>query len=53
MPEAEAWELAQFLKRASFSDFRAKAQTDDEARTMQSAAEKIADALRDVGYAPR
>jgi hypothetical protein len=53
MTEAEAWELAQFLKRAGFSDFRSKTRTDDEAYTMQSAAEKVADALRDVGYAPR
>jgi hypothetical protein len=53
MSDAEAWEFAQFLKRVGFSDFRSKARTDAEAYDMQSAGNRVADALRDAGYAPR
>lgn len=49
--EAEA--LAQFLKRAGFSDFRSLAKSDEEAYAMQSAALKIAQSLSEVGYSPR
>jgi hypothetical protein len=50
---AEAWSLAQFLKRVGFSEFRANAQDDDEAYAMQRAAERMQAALAEAGYAPR
>jgi hypothetical protein len=53
MTAAEAWDLAQFLKRIGFSDFRSKSQDDAEAYGMQGAAIQVANALRDAGYAPR
>lgn len=53
MSEAEAWNLAQFLKRVGFSDFRANAQDDDEAYAMRNAADRVAVALKAAGFAPR
>lgn len=50
---AEAWNLAQFLKRVGFSDFRAHAQADDEAYAMRDAADRVRAALTEAGYAPR
>lgn len=50
---AQAWNLAQFLKRVGFSDFRTNAQDDDEAYAMRDAADRVAVALREAGYAPR
>jgi hypothetical protein len=35
-----------------FSDFRSKATDDAEAYAIQAAANQIADALREAGYAP-
>ena len=49
--EAEAF--AQFLKRASLSDYRSCAQDDQEAWAMQSAGEKIRKAFTEAGYSPR
>ena len=51
--DSEAWEFAQFLKRAGFSDYRALARSDAEANLMHSAAERIRMALADQGIAPR
>lgn len=53
LTDAEAWNLAQFLKRVGFSDFRTNAQDDDEAYAMRNAADRVAIALKEVGYAPR
>lgn len=53
LTDAEAWNLAQFLKRVGFSDFRANAQDDAEAYAMRDAADRIRVALAEAGYAPR
>ncbi len=53
LPEAEAWALAQFLKRAGLTDYRRLAQSDAEADAMREGAERIRGALADVGIAPR
>lgn len=53
LTDAEAWNLAQFLKRVGFSDFRTNAQDDQEAYAMRDAADRVRVALADVGYAPR
>lgn len=50
---AEAWNLAQFLKRAGFSDFRINAQDDGEAYGMRDAADRVRKALSEAGFAPR
>lgn len=49
----EAWDFAQFLKRAGFNDYRNNAIDQDEAYRMLAAGEKIRRALAGVGYAPR
>jgi hypothetical protein len=51
--DGEAWNLAQFFKRVGFSDFRTNAQDDAEAYGMRDAADRMARALKDAGYAPR
>ena len=53
LTENQAWELAQFLKRACFSDYRGHATSDEEAYHMIDAGERIRSALADQGYAPR
>ncbi len=53
LSDAEAWNLAQFLKRVGFSDFRANAQDDDEAYAMRDAADLVRRSLSEAGYAPR
>jgi hypothetical protein len=53
LTESEAWQYAQFLKRVCFSHYRASAANDGEAYTMVYAGEKIREALREQGYAPR
>lgn len=53
LTDAEAWNLAQFLKRIGFSDFRSNAQDAEEAYAMRDAADRVAVALREAGYAPR
>jgi hypothetical protein len=53
LSDAQAWHYAQFLKRVCFSDYRQRAATEDEAYTMLEAGEKIRDALKEQGYAPR
>lgn len=49
--EAEA--LAQYLKRAGFSDFRRLAEDEAEGYEMRDAAERVREALAWAGYAPR
>jgi len=53
LTEAEAWELAQFLKRVCFSDYRSCATNDAEAYLMRDAGECIRRALATQGYTPR
>lgn len=52
LSEQEAWDLAQFLKRAGYADFRSIAVDVDEAYRMQSAAEKLKSNLAAIGYSP-
>lgn len=51
--EQQAWDLAQFLKRAGFSDFRSNAVDHDEAYRMIDAANRLRRALAEAGFAPR
>ena len=53
LPDESVWALAQFLKRASFSDYRQLAQNEEEAYEMQFAAEKLREALAEKGISPR
>jgi len=53
LPAGEAWALAEFVKRAGYSDYRALAVDADEATAMQDAAERLRIALAEAGYAPR
>ncbi len=53
LTDAQAWQFAQFLKRACFSDYRGHATSEAEAYQMIDAAERIRRALADQGYAPR
>ncbi len=53
LTDAQAWNLAQFLKRVGFSEFRANAQDENEAYAMRDAADIVRRALADAGYAPR
>jgi hypothetical protein len=51
--DQEAWDLAQFLKRAGFTDYRSNAVDDAEAYRMLAAGEKVRSALAECGYRPR
>lgn len=53
LTDAEAYHLAQFLKRVTFQDFMANAQDKDEAHAMCGAAERVRLAFAQAGYAPR
>jgi hypothetical protein len=53
LTDSQAWNLAQFLKRIGFSDFRNNARDDDEAYAMRDAAELVCRALAESGVAPR
>ncbi len=53
LTDAEAWQFAQFLKRACFSDYRSHATCEAEAYHMIDAGERIRRALAEQGYAPR
>jgi hypothetical protein len=53
LTDAQAWQFAQFLKRACFGDYRGHATSDDEAYHMINAGEHIRRALEAQGYAPR
>lgn len=53
LTEAQAEVFAQFLKRAGLDDFRRLAASDQEARDMQEAGQKLRESLRDAGYNPR
>jgi dissimilatory sulfite reductase (desulfoviridin) alpha/beta subunit len=53
LTDAQAWHLAQFLKRVGFAEFRNNAQDDDEAYGMRDATEHLRKMLAEAGYAPR
>jgi len=53
LTETQAWQFAQFLKRACFSDYRSHATSEAEAYHMIDAGEHIRCALAEQGYAPR
>jgi hypothetical protein len=53
LTETQAWQIAQFLKRACFSDYRSHATSEAEAYHMIDAGEHIRRALAEKGYAPR
>lgn len=53
LTDDEAWALAQFLKRAGFSDYLRLAIDKDEAYVMLDAGEKLRAALAALGIAPR
>jgi hypothetical protein len=53
LTDAQAWQFAQFLKRACFNDYRSHATSDAEAYHMIDAGELIRRALASQGYAPR
>ena len=53
LPDSLAWALAEFLKRAGYSDYRALAVNEQEAYAMRDAGEKVRAALADQGIAPR
>jgi hypothetical protein len=50
---AQAWALAQLLKRLGWSDCRALAEDDEQTALMIAAAERVRAALAEAGYAPR
>jgi hypothetical protein len=53
LTDAQAWQFAQFLKRACFSDYCSHATSDAEAYHMIDAGEHIRRALANQGYDPR
>ncbi len=53
LDENETMALAQFVKRLSWSDLRGCAVSDEESWVMKSAVDKLQQALREEGYAPR
>ena len=53
LSEQEAWDLAQFLKRVGFTDFRNNAVDDEEAYHMLAVGEKVRRSLVAIGYNPR
>jgi hypothetical protein len=50
---AQAWALAQLLKRIGWSDCRSLAEDEAQTHLMIEAAERVRAALAAVGYAPR
>jgi hypothetical protein len=53
LSDAEAWELAQFVKRLGWSEWRKLSTSDQEADLMRSGCEKLSLSLEDSGYKPR
>ena len=53
LSDEQAWAIAQWLKRAGFSQWRALAASDKEAWAMQDAAQQLRDELSFQGYEPR
>lgn len=53
LSDAEAWALAQLVKRIGWSDCRALAVDEAEVRLMIKATDRVRAALAAAGYAPR
>jgi hypothetical protein len=53
LPCEQAWALAQFLKRAGYSNYRTLAASEQEAYEMLYAAQSVSAALAEEGCAPR
>lgn len=53
LTEAEAWALAQLVKRIGWSEWRGISADDAEAYLMRDATDRLAVGLREAGYAPR
>jgi hypothetical protein len=53
LSDEQAWAMAQWLKRAGLSEWRALAVDDEQARQMQDAGEELRQELAFQGYAPR
>jgi mono/diheme cytochrome c family protein len=53
LSHAEAWALAQFVKRVGWSEMRGNAVDDSEAEQIRSAIDKLQQALAGAGLAPR
>ena len=53
LSEDEAWALAEFVKRVTWSEMRACAGDDDEAYMIRSAVLAVGEALASQGIAPR
>ena len=51
--EPQAWALAQFLKRAGWTEWRACAVDDEEAYRIREGCERVREALAEAGVAPR
>ena len=50
---AQAWALAQLVKRIGWADCRSWAEDDTQTRLMIQATERVRQALAEAGYAPR
>ena len=53
LTDNEAWQLAQFVKRITFSAVKDHAENDENAHTMLYALDQIKGALAQQGYAPQ
>lgn len=53
LSDQDAWDLAQYLKRVGYSDFRSNAVDDAEAHRMLNVAEKVRKNLIQNGFNPR
>lgn len=53
LPDAAAWEFAQFLKRSTWETYRALAVGEDDTRLMVDACERLREALVKAGVDPR
>lgn len=53
LTDGQAWQLAQFLKRCGWTEYRACAADRREAYANRAALDRVQQALRDAGYSPR
>lgn len=53
LEDNEAWELAQFVKRSTWEQYRACAVDDDEADVIRTAIVKLEQGLHAAAYRPR
>lgn len=53
LDDAQAWALAQFVKRVDWRSIRESAVSDEEAYLVRDSLGSLAKALRDTGHAPR